>query len=73
MSKKKRPNVCLTCGYEYNDKWYKEHPPLNENNKIDVRRTKEFCKEQLRMYSHKNCKPIWCDECQNLERYLVNY
>ena len=73
MPKKKRPKVCLTCGYKYEDKWYMEHPPLREYIKVDVKLTKEYCKDQMRIYTHKNCKPIWCDECQNLEEYLVNY
>ena len=34
---------------------------------------KEYCKEQILKYDHKNCKPEWCDECQNLTGYLVNY
>ena len=46
---------------------------LNKNNKIDVKLTKEYCKDQKRIYTHKNCKPEWCDECQNLTGYLVNY
>ena len=63
----------MSCGYEYEDKWYKEYPPLNKKNKIDVKLTKEYCKEQIRVYTHDNCKPIWCDECQVLKEYLVNY
>ena len=74
MAKKtKKSNVCLTCGYEYEDKWGIENPSLNKNNKIDVKLTKEYCKDQIRIYVHKNCKSEWCDECQNLTGYLVNY
>ena len=71
--KRKKSKVCLSCGYKYNDEWHKEHPPLNENNKIDVKLAKEYCEYQLRIYTHKNCKPVWCDECQNLKEYLINY
>ena len=40
MKKTKKSKVCLTCGYEYNDEWYEEHPPLNKSNKIDVKLVK---------------------------------
>jgi len=40
---------------------------------MDVKLAKEHCEYQMRIYTHKNCKPIWCDECQNLVQYLVNY
>ena len=70
---RKKSNVCLTCGHEYEDKWGIENPSLNKKNKIDVKLTKEYCKDQIRIYTHKNCKSTWCDECQNLTGYLVNY
>ena len=69
----RKSKVCLTCGHEYEDKWGIENPSLNKNNKIDVKLTKEYCKDQIRIYVHKNCKSEWCDECQNLTGYLVNY
>ena len=71
--KRKKSKVCLTCGHEYESKWHKEHPPMNENNKIDVKLAKSYCKEQTLLYDHKNCKPMWCDECQNLKEYVVDY
>ena len=70
---RKKSNICLSCGHEHGDKWYKKNPPLNKKNKIDVKLTKEYCKNQTLRYDHKNCKPVWCDECQVLKEYLVNY
>ena len=72
MSKKKS-NICLSCGHNSNEEYYHLHPPMNKDDKGDVKLAKEYCKEQIRIYTHKNCKPIWCDECQILQEYSVNY
>ena len=74
MSKKTRKSkVCIECGHEHTNEWYEENPPLNKKNRMDVKLTEEYCEYQMRIYTHKNCKPVWCDECQNLTEYLVNY
>ena len=73
MEKTKKSLVCLSCGHEHENKWYKMHPPLSKKKKRDVKLTKEYCKEQVIKYNHENCKAIWCDECQVLKEYLVNY
>ena len=64
--------VCNECGYMEND-WYKENPPLNKNTSIDMKFANQYCEEQLLKYTHKNCKPIWCDKCGMLDKYLMNY
>ena len=70
---KKKSKVCITCGHEYNDDWYKLNQPISKNNKSDIKMAKEYCKSETTRYNHKNCKPVWCDECQFLEGYVVNY
>ena len=60
------------------DKWDVEisdfdDVPLNKKNPKDVKGVKEYCEEQSLKYNHKNCKPLWCDDCQLLTGYLVNY
>ena len=70
---KKKSNICLSCGHNFNDEHYHVHTPMSKDDKDDVNLAKEYCEEQIFKYSHKNCKPIWCDECQILKEYSVNY
>ena len=67
---KERYKYCLDCDWE-ESKWRLEHPVLHKDNKIDVEMAKEYCDEHIRIYSHKSCKPQWCDGCGNLKKYMV--
>ena len=67
---KNKYRYCLDCGWE-EDKFRLEYPVPHKDNKIDVVRAKEYCDEHLRIYSHKSCKPEWCDGCGNLKKYVV--
>ena len=55
------------------DQFEKENPSMHKDNSNDVRLAKEYCEEQSLKYNHKNCKPLWCDDCQLLTGYLVDY
>ena len=46
---------------------------MTKDDKHDVKLAKEYCEEQSIKYNHKNCKPLWCDDCQLLTGYLVDY
>ena len=70
---KKKSNICLSCGHDFNEEYYHINPPITNDDKNDVKLTKEYCEEQSIKYNHKNCKALWCDDCQLLTGYLVNY
>ena len=69
--KSSKSKVCLTCGQ--NIVKNKKRGAFTYKDTYHQSRAKEYCKEQIRVYTHDNCKPIWCDECQVLKEYLVNY
>tara|TARA_Y100001963_G_C6626810_1_gene374335 strand:- start:95 stop:319 length:225 start_codon:yes stop_codon:yes gene_type:complete len=71
--KNKKSNICLSCGHDFNEEYYHLHPPMNKDDKEDVLLAKEYCSEQSLRYNHTNCKPLWCDDCQLLTGYLVDY
>ena len=67
MSKKK--TYCKSCDWEL-DSWERKHPTFHKGNKIDIKRTTDYCEKHTFIYGDE-CKPIWCRGCDHLKIYEV--
>ena len=59
---------CKTCDWRFDNG--RELSILNKNIEQDVKLAKEYCKEHKFIYGNE-CKPIWCEECGHLDKYVV--
>ena len=67
MGRKKK--YCKTCDWEL-DIFEIENPSFHKDNKLDVKRAKDYCETHTWTYGHE-CEPLWCDECGHLTIYQV--
>ena len=39
---KKKSNICLSCGHDFNEEYYHINPPMTKDDKHDVKLTKKL-------------------------------
>ena len=59
---------CNTCDWKLDNG--RELPILRKDNEHDVKLAKDYCEEHTFTYGNE-CKPIWCEECGHLNKYIV--
>ncbi len=67
MGRKKK--YCKTCDWEL-DIFEIKNPSFHKDNKLDVKRAKDYCERHTWTYGHE-CEPLWCEECGHLTIYQV--
>ena len=64
-----KTNICDSCNQDINIE--KETASLRNTSKIFRDMAKQYCKEHETNYRFHKCKPIWCKECNYLEKYEI--
>ncbi|MBC8437086.1 hypothetical protein H8D85_02060 [bacterium] len=61
-----KENLCEGCGEAHSKQ------ALNKKNNADIDSANLYCQGHLTRYSNHSIKPIWCEDCGQLEIYQIN-